>query len=86
MLWTRFGEGWGGGSGAAAVRALNLLPWTALALALAALACPQQGVRQSEIETRGVDIMLAIDVSPSMRAEDFRPRNRLHVAKQAAPG
>lgn len=60
------------------------LRWFALVLALVAIARPQQGLRQTETETRGVDIMLALDVSPSMRAEDFRPRNRLHVAKETA--
>ncbi|HYM80401.1 MAG TPA: VWA domain-containing protein [Candidatus Limnocylindria bacterium] len=70
--------------GAAAVRAVGWLPWAALALGLLAIARPQQGLRQTETETRGVDIVLALDVSPSMRAEDFRPRNRLHVAKVAA--
>jgi Ca-activated chloride channel family protein len=66
------------------VRALDLLPWVALVLALIAIARPQQGIRQSETETRGVDIVLAIDISPSMAAEDFQPSNRLVVAKQTA--
>jgi Ca-activated chloride channel family protein len=66
------------------VRAVDVLPWLALVMAMVALARPQQGVRQTETETRGVDIMLAIDVSGSMKAEDFQPRNRLVVAKQAA--
>jgi len=48
------------------------------------MARPQQGLRQSEVETRGVDIMLALDISPSMAAEDFRPRNRLFVARETA--
>ncbi len=67
-----------------ALRALGGLPWVALALAVVALARPQQGVSQSETETKGVDIVLAIDISPSMAAEDFRPRNRLYVAKETA--
>jgi Ca-activated chloride channel family protein len=69
---------------ALALRALGLLPWLALALALLSLGRPQQGLKQSEVETRGVDIMLAIDVSNSMSAEDLRPRNRLFVAKETA--
>lgn len=69
---------------ALAVRGVGLVPWLALLLAVAALARPQQGLRQTETETRGVDIVLALDVSPSMRAEDFRPRNRLFVAKSTA--
>lgn len=47
-----------------------------------ALARPQEGVRESEISGRGVDIVLALDISTSMRAEDFQPSNRLEVAKQ----
>ena len=32
--------------------------------------------------TEGIDIILTIDISGSMQAEDFKPKNRLHVAKQ----
>ena len=53
-----------------------------LALLLVALARPQQGASGEEISAEGVDIMLVIDVSSSMLAEDFRPNNRLHVAKE----
>ena len=83
VLWGRSGA-LGAGLGAAFFSVVELLPWAALALALAALARPQQGIRQSETETRGVDIVLAIDISPSMAAEDFRPANRLVVARQTA--
>src|SRR5436190_2051494 len=70
--------------GAWLLRSNAVLPWLALALALLAVARPQQGIRQSETETRGVDIVLALDISPSMAAEDFRPMNRLYVAKETA--
>ena len=66
------------------VHGIEVLPWVALVIAVVALARPQEGIRQSETETRGVDIMLAIDISPSMAAEDFQPENRLSVAKQTA--
>jgi Ca-activated chloride channel family protein len=46
------------------------------------MARPQSGEKGEEILTEGVDIILAIDVSSSMKAEDFKPKNRLHVAKQ----
>jgi Ca-activated chloride channel homolog len=82
VLWVRAAGG--GGAGAALVRAVEALPWLALALAIAALARPQQGLRLSETESRGVDIVLAIDMSPSMSAQDFQPLNRLSVAKQTA--
>lgn len=84
VLWGRTGGSWRARLSAGPVHAVRWLPWLALALAIVAIARPQQGLRQTETESRGVDIMLAIDVSPSMRAEDFRPRNRLHVAKTAA--
>lgn len=55
-----------------------------LVLITIALARPQFGSRFEEIVTEGIDIMLALDVSTSMKAEDFRPLNRLHVAKEVA--
>ena len=83
VLWVR-AQRWGARWGAWLLRASGVLPWLALALGLLAMARPQQGIRQSETETRGVDIMLVIDISPSMAAEDFRPLNRLFVAKETA--
>jgi len=58
---------------------LRLAALTAMALAVAR---PRTGEGIEEVITQGVDIVLAIDVSGSMRAEDFRPNNRLHVAKE----
>lgn len=84
VLWVRVAGGWTAGLAALPFKALAVLPWVALSLALVALARPQEGLRQSETETRGVDIVLALDISPSMRAEDLRPRNRLFVAKATA--
>jgi Ca-activated chloride channel homolog len=83
VLWGRLSAAWSPGSGWP-LRALAALPWIALALAIVALARPQEGLRLSETETRGVDIMLVIDISPSMAAEDFQPDNRLAVAKATA--
>jgi Ca-activated chloride channel homolog len=53
----------------------------ALALAITALARPQKGTQSDEILTEGVDIVIALDASGSMAAEDFEPRNRFFVAK-----
>jgi Ca-activated chloride channel family protein len=57
----------------------------ALALLVIALARPQVTHREVVVESNGLDIMLAIDTSGSMRAEDFvvhgRATNRLEVAK-----
>ena len=83
VLWVRT-RGWGSPIGAQLERGAGLLVWIAAGLAIIAVARPQQGVRLSEIEARGVDIMLAIDISPSMQALDFQPRDRLFVAKQTA--
>ena len=49
-----------------------------------ALARPQSVDAEREFFTKGVDIVLAMDVSGSMMAEDFHPENRLKVAKEEA--
>lgn len=54
----------------------------ALALVVVAIARPQWGTTWQEERQLGVDIMLALDISGSMRAEDFQPENRLVAAKQ----
>ncbi|MGE5548978.1 MAG: vWA domain-containing protein [Bacteroidota bacterium] len=62
--------------------ALRLL---AIALAIVALARPQQGLQRVHTQQKGVDIILTVDVSTSMLAEDFtingRRQNRLDVVK-----
>ena len=62
------------------VLAINTL---ALVLAVIALARPQRGRLFEEVESRGVDIMLCLDVSESMSTADLRP-DRLTAAKQRA--
>lgn len=49
-----------------------------------AAAGPRIGGAKAELKTEGISIVLAIDVSSSMLAEDFAPNNRLDVAKQTA--
>lgn len=56
----------------------------ATAFFLVGAARPQAGREVREIVSEGIDILLAIDLSGSMRCEDFRPQNRLHVAKTVA--
>jgi Ca-activated chloride channel family protein len=46
------------------------------------MARPQTGRSESTVKSEGIDIMLLLDTSSSMQAQDFKPRNRLHVAKQ----
>jgi Ca-activated chloride channel homolog len=46
-----------------------------------ALARPQHGTLRENVTTQGVDIVVALDVSGTMAAQDFQPRNRLEVAK-----
>lgn len=48
-----------------------LLRLAAVALLIIALARPQEGRKQTEILSEGVDILLTIDTSGSMRAMDF---------------
>ena len=55
----------------------------ALALGILALARPQELDATRERTAEGIDIMIVLDTSTSMRAEDFRP-NRFVAAKQVA--
>ena len=65
----------------------HLLPFLrlfAFLLFIVALARPQRVAAEKEMETKGIDIVLSMDISGSMLAEDFKPENRLGVAKQEA--
>ncbi|MCK4357441.1 MAG: VWA domain-containing protein [Candidatus Cloacimonetes bacterium] len=59
----------------------RFLAFTILVLALARPSIPEMFTK---IKGKGVDILLAVDVSTSMRAIDFQPNNRLYVAKEEA--
>jgi Ca-activated chloride channel family protein len=54
----------------------------ALACLVVALARPQLGYAWEESLTEGIDIEIVLDISGSMGAEDFRPKDRLTVAKR----
>ena len=54
----------------------------ALGLLVLALARPQLGYAWEESLTEGIDIQIVLDISGSMGAEDFQPKDRLTVAKQ----
>lgn len=61
------------------------LPWvraSVLVLFVVALARPQAGESIESVSTYGVDIVFSLDISGSMRAEDFTP-NRLEVARRS---
>ena len=60
--------------------AINLLRVLALALCVVALARPQWGFKWEEVRQRGLSIIVALDTSKSMLAQDIKP-NRLQQAK-----
>ena len=53
----------------------------AIGFLLVAVLDPKVGSRIEEVETNGIDLMIAVDVSNSMLAEDLKP-NRLELAKR----
>jgi Ca-activated chloride channel family protein len=63
----------------------RFLPYLAAALAIGGLARPQLVHGRTEVHASGIDIMLALDVSGSMQALDFKlngvPTNRIDVVK-----
>lgn len=63
---------------------LPILRALAISLVVVALARPRFGESETIVISEGIDIMLAIDISGSMQAEDFQPDNRLAVAKRVA--
>lgn len=75
-------------AGSRKVRPGRMLAWLRLAaigLLITGMARPQWGRTNTEVEASGIDILLAVDISGSMKALDFslngRQANRLDVAK-----
>src|SRR3954467_10268170 len=66
---------------------LNALPFyiklIAFTLAIVALARPQSTSSGQNVTTEGIDIIMALDISSSMLAEDLKP-NRIEAAKKVA--
>jgi len=58
----------------------RILLITAVAAVFVALAQPQMGFKWREVKRKGIDILMAVDTSKSMLAEDVRP-NRLTRSK-----
>lgn len=54
-----------------------------IALMVVILARPQSTSSWQDVSTEGIDIVMALDISSSMLAEDFKP-NRLEAAKKVA--
>ncbi|HLA13733.1 MAG TPA: VWA domain-containing protein [Gemmatimonadaceae bacterium] len=63
-------------------KAIFLLRNLALVFLILALARPRAGARTETRTSEGINIVVAIDLSSSMLAMDFRPNNRLEVAKE----
>ncbi len=62
-------------------RRVRLALWlVAVALLITALARPQWGFRWTDVKRRGLDILVVLDTSRSMGAQDIKP-NRLQRAK-----
>lgn len=62
---------------------IKFILWrVAIALLFVALLGPKVGSKIEEVETRGIDLMIALDVSNSMLAEDLEP-NRMEHSKRA---
>lgn len=59
----------------------KLLFFITLVVIIARPVIPEKMIK---VDEKGVDIILSIDVSTSMRAIDFKPKNRLFVAKEEA--
>lgn len=63
--------------------ALYGLRLLAVTLLIIALARPQSSLSRQDISVEGIDIIMAMDISGSMLARDFRP-DRLEAAKEVA--
>jgi len=62
---------------------LFLLRILAVALLIVAIARPQSSSSSQDITIEGIDIVMAMDISGSMLAEDLKP-NRIEAAKKVA--
>ena len=61
-------------------RVVNFIRLLALVFAILAVARPQWGFKWEKVERRGLSILVALDTSKSMLAQDIKP-NRLQQAK-----
>lgn len=63
---------------------LIIINYLIISLFIMALARPQIGEKTDDVLNQGTDIMIALDISSSMEALDFKPINRLEAAKKIA--
>jgi Ca-activated chloride channel family protein len=63
------------------IKILVYMKLFALVLFIIALSRPQQLNYFDKVNREGIDILLTLDISGSMASVDFKPRNRLEVAK-----
>ena len=67
-------------------RLLPVLKYGALCLMVLAMARPQWGTREMSVKTEGINILLAVDVSESMAALDFKREGKIIDRLAAAKG
>ena len=60
---------------------LKVVRFTVITLLIVTLARPQLSQSREHRLTEGIDILLVLDISESMRAEDFEGMNRIQTAK-----
>lgn len=65
---------------------IPFLKYAALVLMIAAMARPQWGTRQEMVLTEGINIVLAVDLSESMAALDFRREGKIVNRLEAVKG
>ncbi len=66
--------------------ALPVLSGLGLVLLIIAAAGPRVAHRSEQVEGEGIDILLTLDISGSMRSLDFHPLDRLESAKEVIHG
>ncbi len=77
---------WAGAPAVSLGRLPSILAGVGLGLLVVALARPQQLEEKKQIRQKGYDIMLAIDLSPSMLAEDYEgPKGRMNRLEAIQP-
>jgi len=65
------------------IHSMFFLRSVALSAVIIALARPQTSSDKTNVNIEGIDIVISLDISSSMLAEDFRP-NRLDASKEVA--